>query len=98
MDRTMWVPGYVEIAFDDVLAAFADEPTIASLLDVAVLGAFPPGSIVRLTASAPEQLTRGTARVKLAWNFIDPRGRSFDGDATIQILVVQSGSDPMTEL
>ena len=98
MDRPMSVPGYVEVAFDDVLAVFANEQTIGGLLDVAVVDAFPPGSIVRLQASPPEHLTKWSARVKLAWQFIDGRGRPFDGDATIQILVLQSGNEPLTEL
>ena len=98
MDRTMSIPGYVEIAFEDVLGAFADEATIAALLDAAVVDAFPPGSIVRLRASAPLHLTRWSARVKVVWNFVDPRGHAFDGDATIHLLVLQSGNEPLTEL
>ena len=98
MDRPMSVPGYVEVAFEDVLDAFAQADTIAELLDAAVVGAFPPGSIVRLRASAPEHLTKWSARVKLAWHFVDPRGHGFDGDATIQVLVLQSGNEPLTEL
>jgi hypothetical protein len=98
MDRTVSVPGYVEIAFDDVIRAFAHEVMIAELLDAATVDAFPPGSIVRLQSSSPEVLTRSSARVRLAWEFIDPRSRPFTGDATIQLLVLQSGNEPLTEL
>jgi hypothetical protein len=98
MDRTMSVPGYVEVAFDDVLDAFSDEATIAELLDAAVVDAFPAGSIVQLQASPPALLTRWSARVKLAWRFVDPRGHPFEGEAAVQLLVLQSGNEPLTEL
>jgi hypothetical protein len=98
MDRTVTVPAYVEIAFAEVIRAFAHEEQIAELLDAATVYAFPPGSTVRLRSSPPEVLTRSSARVRLAWEFIDPRGRPFEGGATIQLLVLQSGNEPLTEL
>jgi hypothetical protein len=98
MDRTVTVPGYVEVGFDDVVDAFAREALIADLLDQATVDAFPAGSIVRLQAGTPQTLTRTSARVKLTWQFIDPRSHPFEGDATIQLLVLQSGKDPLTEL
>ena len=94
----MSIPGYVEVAFDDVVGAFSRKDEITELLDAAVSGVFPPGSIVRLRASEPQHLSHWSARVKLAWQFVDPRGRPFGGDATVHLLVLQSGSDPMTEL
>jgi hypothetical protein len=98
MDRTVSVTGYVEIGFDEVLRAFADEELIAELFAAATVGAFPPGAIVELQASSPVPLTRSAARVKVLWQFVDPRGRPFSGQATLQLLVLQSGHDPLTEL
>lgn len=95
MDRSMSVTGYVDMAFDDVMRVFGDEETIDELLGAAVGTAFPG---VRVHASAPEQIAARSARLKVAWARVDRQGPEDEGAVSIQLLVLQSGREPVTEL
>ena len=98
MQRAMSVPGYVEARLEDVLDAFADRSTIVALLDEATAKSFSAALAAEVRSATPEPIAARSARVKLLWRYTDPRAGDRSGDADLQLLTVQSGNDPLTEL
>ena len=96
--RTLHLCGYVNLSLEDVLGLFARpdmEELLASSLRKAMGSA---GERMSLRASGAEQLSDATARLFVDWRTTDRDGRAYEGSATISLLVVQTGVDPITEL
>ena len=96
--RTLHLCDYVNLSLDDVIGLFARpdmEELLASSLRKAMGSA---GERMSLRASGAEQLSDATARLFVDWRTTDRDGTPYAGSATISLLVVQTGADPITEL
>lgn len=96
--RTLHLCGYVNLSLDDVFGLF-DRPDVEELLASSLRKAMgSTGERMSLTASGTEQLSDTSARVFVHWRSTDREGQTYEGGATISLMVVQSGADPITEL
>lgn len=98
MERTMRLADYVERGLADVVAAF-ERPDVDGALAAAMraaLGLTEEPIAVRTTE--PVYIAAGSALVSVSWSYVDPTGLEHQGCASLQMLVIQSGSEPMTEL
>ena len=96
--RTLRISAYVDRALDEVVEIFA-RPGIDAMLAAAVqtaLGSADARATVH--AAKPVWVTAGHASVAVTWRVVGRSGRANDGKASIALLMVQSGHDPMTEL
>ena len=97
-ERTLHLCGYVNLPLADVFDAF-DRPGMQELLGASLRKAMgSAGERMSLRASGAEHLSDTTARLSVDWRTTDRQGAVYEGSATISLLVVQSGSDPITEL
>ena len=97
-ERTVSVSAYVERPLSEVLARFA-APDIDDVLSAALRAGHEGTDVIdlRAHASSPVWQSACTARVPISWSTAGPRERK-DGDATLSLLMVQSGHDAITEL
>ena len=94
--RMIRVCAYVDLALHDVIRVFR-RPDIDDVLRRAMVAA--TGSDRVTVRQAPlERISSCTAHVPLAWTVPAPGGTVRDGKATLDLLVVQSGRVPKTEL
>lgn len=98
MPRSVSVTGYVDMALDDVIRSFSDVDASERLLETAMAAAGSALPGLRLQASAPEQIAATSARIRVVWHLTGPGGAGQDGTASIDLLVLQSGHEPLTEL
>lgn len=96
-ERTMRLDAYVDLALVDVIERFA-RPDIDDVLATTMSAALEGRERVVVRTSPPERLTANAARIAVDWQPVDPAGRTRAGTASIQLLVVQSGKNPITEL
>jgi RimJ/RimL family protein N-acetyltransferase len=97
-EHSMRLTAYLELGLDDVLALFA-RPEIDEVLGSAIRAA--SGSTdARLTidAAGPVRVSASNARVAATWRVLSHAGRVSEGSATVSLLMVQSGTQPVTEL
>jgi hypothetical protein len=94
----MRLVGAVELPLADVMALLG-QPGTDGLLEAA-LAAAPELERYRISlrCSPPQRVGAYGALMPLAWHAVDEQGRARDGDAWIQLVVVQSGRAPHTEL
>jgi hypothetical protein len=97
-ERTVSVSAYVERPLAEVLARFAD-PDIDDILSAALQAGHEGIDVIdlRAHASSPVWQSACTARVPITWSTAGP-AESKDGEATLSLLMVQSGHDAITEL
>lgn len=99
-DRTASVSAYVNRPIVDVVAQFSD-PGIDGLLMSTmrrVTGTTGLGDVLSVHAWPTVWVASGSVRVNVTWRIRGADGRSTDGAATIALLTVQSGGEPITEL
>lgn len=89
---------YIDLAMTDVVSFFtdpgADAVLAATIQDVLA----PADELVSVHAEPTLWASSGNLRVAVDWRIRAPSGEVRDGKATISLLVVQSGDDPVTEL
>jgi hypothetical protein len=96
--RPMSVSGYVDAPFGDVMAELAG-PRARRVLRAAIAAGLGFGEDqVDVDVRAPAVHAGGSAQVELTWSGDDGAGRVRGGSATVTVLLVQSGEDPVTEL
>ncbi|MGQ0433163.1 MAG: hypothetical protein ACT452_12235 [Microthrixaceae bacterium] len=91
---------YVNLPIVDVVAQFSD-PGIDGLLMSTMrgcLGRAGLGEVLRVHAWPTVWVATGTVRLNVTWRVGGTDGRATDGEATISVLMVQSGREPITEL
>ena len=97
-EHTMRLGAYVGLPLDDVIERFG-RPDMDEVLTHTWAAALDGRSDrMDLRTSAPERLAANDARVKVRWELADQAGRTSEGSASIQLLVVQSGREPLTEV
>ena len=96
--HTLHICEYVNVSLSDVLDLLA-QPGSEELLGRALRRAVgSAGTGLDLHASVAEQLSDTSARLFLDWRGTDREGHDFAGSARISLLVVQSGSEAITEV
>lgn len=98
--RTASVSAYVNLPIVDVVARFSD-PGIDGLLMSTMRNSVRDaglGDVLSVHAWPTVWVATGTVRVNLTWRLRGVRGRVTEGSATIALLTVQSGREPITEL
>ena len=96
--HTLHICEYVNVSLFDVLDLLA-QPGSEELLGAALRRAVgSAGEGLDLQASIAEQLSDTSARLFLEWRGTDRDGRELEGSARISLIVVQSGSEPITEV
>lgn len=98
VEQTMRLVAYVDLSLTEVIERFAS-PEIDDILGRslrAAAGEDDERTTVR--ASRPQRLSGRCARVRLPWRAVDRTGRTREGTASLQLLVVQTGACPKTEL
>jgi hypothetical protein len=97
-ERTVSVSAYVERPLTEVLARFS-APDIDDVLSAALQAGHDDTDVIdlRAHASRPVWQSACTARVPITWSTSGPREPK-EGDATLSLLMVQSGHDAITEL
>jgi hypothetical protein len=96
--RPMHVCAYVETTFDEALTSLEQakgSSTLASLLHDLLE---PDAGVVTVQLRGPETTADGSACLYLTWTTTDAAGRERQRDATLSVLVVRSGREPITEL
>jgi hypothetical protein len=97
--RTIHLSAYVDLPLAEVLARFSD-PTIDDLLQEAMKAAL--GAVEESGVAAHVSLPRWesdvNARVAVSWHGPGESAQANLGEASIALLVVQSGRDAITEL
>lgn len=93
--NTLRASAYVERALDAVLERLAGDLLTAALADA--LGDTEGGVIV-VHAGQPVWVSAAHVRIPVTWSRSGPGAVAADGDATISLLVVQSGEYPITEV
>lgn len=93
--RTLHLSAYVELPLADVWDRFAD-PMIDDLLLESMQAALGGGEGISAHVSRPVLESDFNGHVAVSWR--GPGERATEGVATISLLVVQSGHDPITEL
>lgn len=94
----MRLAGYVDMTFDDVMGAFAKSRIDGVLCSAMRVGLGMTDEPVIVHASEPELVADGSARVAVSWWFSDHSGSVHDGTASVQLLKIRSGREPITEL
>lgn len=96
--RPMRVSGYLEQPIGEVIMAFS-RAGIDELVADALAGALGVDVVqIDVHSTNPVVISAGNADVHLRWRVTSESGEQRDGAATIGLLVVQSGQDPVTEL
>lgn len=97
-ERTVSISAYVERPLAEVLARFAS-PDIDEILSAALQAAQDGPDVIDLRAHAASPVWQSAcrARVPITWSTAGP-SEVKDGDATLSLLMVQSGHDAITEL
>ena len=97
-ERSLHLSGYVDRAFDAVVEVFRGSE-IDELMTAALAAATgPAGGEIVLHGQQPEAVSVSTERVVVGWRLEGADGTTSEGMATISLLVVQSGHDPVTEV
>ncbi|MFZ6004008.1 MAG: hypothetical protein ACOYXM_08755 [Actinomycetota bacterium] len=95
---TAALSAYIDLSMDDVVSFFtdpgADAVLAATIQDVLAAA----DELVSVHAEPTLWASSGNLRVAVCWRVRGPSGDVRDGTATISLLVVQSGDDPITEL
>ena len=97
-ERTARVSAYVDLALAEVIDAFTRPDIDEVLASVLITALDAPGVRVRMHATPPAWVTARSASASLTWEVIGTHGRVRRGTATVDLLTVQSGHHPMTEL
>lgn len=98
--RLVRVVDCVDLSLGDVMAVF-DRPQIDEMLEATMVdatGADPAPLRLHVHADRPERLTAYAARVRVTWRAIRASEPRHEGGASLVLRVLQSGSEPMTEL
>lgn len=98
--RTSSLSAYVALPLPAVLARFSD-PCIDGLLMAAMrrsLGQAGLGEVLSAHAWPSVWVSTGHVRVQVTWRIRGADSHVREGNATISLLTVQSGHDPITEL
>jgi hypothetical protein len=96
--RPMSVSGYVDAPFAEVMAELAG-PRARQVLRAAIAAGLGfSEDQVEVEVRAPAVHSGGNAQVDLTWSGDDGAGRVRGGSATVTVLLVQSGENPVTEL
>ncbi len=99
-ERTASVSAYVDLPIAEVVARFSD-PGIDGLLMSAMraaLGGEGPGEVLSVHAWPTIWVSTGNVRVVVTWRARGAAGHVTERNATIALLMVQSGHDAITEL
>lgn len=98
MTRTMSLATSAAMPFDEVMGVF-DQPAVDALLEAAVATAFRGSEVaIDVHASDLERFAHRSARLSLEWHLTDKSRVDRRGVASLQLFVLQSGSEPITEL
>lgn len=99
-DRTASVNAYVNLPIVDVVAQFSDPGIDGMLMSTMrrVIGTTGLGDVLSVHAWPTVWVATGSVRVNVTWRTRGADGRTTDGAATISLLTVQSGGEPITEL
>jgi len=94
------VSAYVNCPIVDVVAQFSDAGIDGLLMSTMRDGLATAGlgEVLSVHAWPTVWVATGTVRVNVTWRVRDVDGRATDGGATISLLMVQSGREPITEL
>ncbi len=97
-EHSMRLSAYLDLALDDVVALFA-RPEIDEILGSAIRAASgTTDARVTMDAAAPVRVSASNAWMPVTWRVTSQEGRVSEGKATIFLLMVQSGHEPVTEL
>lgn len=97
--RPIRLSGYLDLRMEDVIDACAPTAGIDQLLAAAFAAALPPGGpVVTVDALPPTWVSGDNASIPLSWRVHEDGVLVALGTASLSVLRVQSGHDPLTEL
>lgn len=98
MKRTMRLADYVERGLAEVVAAF-ERPDVDEVLGSAMRAALAlTDEPIAVRTTEPVFVAAGSAWVSVTWAYVDSVGSEHEASASLRMLVIQSGREPMTEL
>lgn len=98
MHRSMLVTGQLDLSLEEVLGTLA-APSAAELLRSSLADAVGVGGpAVVFSVSEPERIAANSGRVKVRWRSDDRQSAPPDGEVSVYVFALRSGSEPLTEL
>ena len=98
MERSMSVTGQVEMGIGDAIQVLSDDAFGSHILDALEAALAPSTLSLVVRAIPPERVSNRTARMSVIWRRVDRFGVASDGEASILLFALRSGSAPLTEL
>lgn len=98
MARTMSLAGQVDVAFEELMLTLASPEAVELVRTSLADSVGVEERAVLVSLSEPEQIASGSGRLKVHWQFGDASSAVRDGDASVQLFALRSGSAPLTEL